>query len=270
METKTNSPKNCYLCKTVEHELIDCKQFKKLPVFQQYTAVARSGSCYHCLKRGHLSRNCQTNPRGLCGVNGFTQYEHKFIHTDKTTNKIHYSDWSVAAYGPLPDIEADNEPDPTDQSSNTLQMSHVSDPNHVINMTHFQTNMTSLRVAAKNAISIQTVVCSISSRLNKVGKRIAAMLDSGSNTTCIDKALAKALRCKRKSETTKKSVSMLSGVKILESYLCEILLKSGDGLTMQVILAHTIKDMTDNTQLLFEEFIRIKNFVKYFIGALTL
>lgn len=40
---------------------------------------------------------------------------------------------------------------------------------------------------------------------------------------------------------------MLAGVKILESYLCEIILTSGDGLTTQVILAHTIKDMTDDT-----------------------
>ena len=53
--------------------------------------------------------------------------------------------------------------------------------------------------------------------------------------------------CKRKSETTKKSVSMLSGVKILESYLCKIILTSGDGLTTQVITAHTIKVMTDDT-----------------------
>ena len=54
--------KNCYLCKTVEHELIDCNKFKKLPVSQRYTAVARSGTCYHCLKRWHRIANCQSNP----------------------------------------------------------------------------------------------------------------------------------------------------------------------------------------------------------------
>ena len=239
--------KICYLCKTVEHELIDCNRFKKLPVSQRYTAVARSGSCYHCLRRGHRIADCQSNPQLLCGVNGCDRHEHPLIHADKSANYVHYGEWSFTTHGPFPDIEADNEPGPSDHSSNTLQLSEQSAPKHVINMLHFQTNMTTLRVAAKNAISIQTVVCSISSRVNKVGKRIVAMLDSGSNTTCIDEALAKSLRCKRKSETTEKSVSMLSGVKILESYLCEIMLTSGDGLTTQIIFAHTIKDMTDNT-----------------------
>ena len=76
------------------------------------------------------------------------------------------------------------------------------------------------------------------------------MLDSGSNTTFIDEALAKSLRCKQKSETTNKSVSMLSGMNVLESYLCKIILTSGDGLTTQVITAHTIKNMTNNTTVI--------------------
>ena len=247
-KTKQTWPnKNCFLCRTVEHELIDCPKFKKLPVAQRYTAVSRSNSCYHCLKRGHRIADCQTNPQALCGVNGCDRHEHPLIHADRSSNFVHYGEWSLITHGPLPDIEDNDEPDPLDHCSNTLQVSEKTSPDRCINMLHFQTNMTSLKVAAKNAISIQTVVCSISSRVNKVGKQIVAMLDSGSNTTCIDEALAKSLRCKRKSETTQKSVSMLSGVKVLESYLCEIILTSGDGLTTQIIVAHTIKDMTDNT-----------------------
>ena len=61
--TKPVPSKNCYLCETVEHELVNCKKFAKLPVSQRYTAVARSGSCYHCLKRGHRISECRTNPR---------------------------------------------------------------------------------------------------------------------------------------------------------------------------------------------------------------
>ena len=60
--TKPVPTKNCYLCKTVEHKLVICKRFEKLPVSQRYTAVARSGSCYHCLRRGHRVVECQTNP----------------------------------------------------------------------------------------------------------------------------------------------------------------------------------------------------------------
>ena len=41
--TKPVSNRDCYLCKTVEHKLIDCKRFEKLPVVQRYTAVSRSG-----------------------------------------------------------------------------------------------------------------------------------------------------------------------------------------------------------------------------------
>ena len=96
---------------------------------------------------------------------------------------------------------------------------------------------------------IQTVVCSISSRASQSGKRIVAMLDTGSNTTCIVEKLAKALRCKRLSDTVSKSVSMPDGVKILQSYTCEIVLTSGDGLTTQVIIAHTIQNMTEGTSV---------------------
>ena len=38
---------------------------------------------------------------------------------------------------------------------------------------------------------------------------------------------------------------MLDGVKILESYTCKIILTSGDGLTSQVFIALTIKNMTE-------------------------
>ena len=75
------------------------------------------------------------------------------------------------------------------------------------------------------------------------------MLDTGSNTTCIDEALAKALRCKRTSDTISKSVSMLDGVKILQSFTCEVVLTSGDGLTTQIITAHTIRNMTEGTSV---------------------
>ena len=166
--------KNCYLCKTVEHELINCKKFEKLPVSQRYTAVVRSGSCYHCLRRGHRVVQCRTNPRVLCGVNGCKLYEHPMIHADKTTGEIHLMEWSTPAHGDLPEIESDNEQGSSNHCSKTLQMRDVPDPNHFINMTHFQTNMSSMKVAAQNAISIQTVVCSISSRVNKVGRRIVS------------------------------------------------------------------------------------------------
>ena len=101
-----------------------------------------------------ISRECQTNPRGLCWIVGCTHYDGPLIHADKTTKQISYAEWSVPSYGAFPDIDADSEPDPSDHSSNTLQLSETSDPDHVINMTHFQTNMTSLKVVAKNAISI--------------------------------------------------------------------------------------------------------------------
>ena len=96
---------------------------------------------------------------------------------------------------------------------------------------------------------IQTVVCSISSRASQSGKRIVAMLDTDSNTTYIVEKLAKALRCKRLSDTVSKSVSMPDGVKLLQSYTCEIVLTSGDGLTKQVIIAHTIQNMTEGTSV---------------------
>ena len=225
--------KECYLCRTVTHELADCEKFKKLSVFQRYSAVSKSGSCYHCLKRGHGIGKCNNSPRLLCGVDGCTKYEHPLIHADATTSHISYANWSEPAYGTFPDLD----------------VLTTTDPHSVIHMTNFQTHMTNLKVAAPGAISIQTVVCTVTSRSDKSGKRIVAMLDTGSNTTCIDEDLARTLRCKRRSDTISKSVSMLDGVKILQSYTCEVILTSGDGLTTQIIIAHTIKNMTEGTSV---------------------
>ena len=225
--------KECYLCRPATHELADCEKFKKLTVFQRYSAVSKSGSCFHCLGRGHGIGKCPNRQRLLCGVDGCTKYEHPLIHADATTSHISYVNWSEPAYGPFPDLDVFT----------------TVDTHSVIHMTNFQTHMSNMKVAAPGAISIQTVVCSIASRSDRNGKRIVAMLDTGSNTTCIDEDLAKALRCKRRSDTISKSVSMLDGVKLLESYTCEVVLTSGDGLTTQVIIAHTIKNMTEGTSV---------------------
>ena len=62
------------------------------------------------------------------------------IHADTTTRNISYGNWLVPAYVAFQEIEfeSENESHPTINTIKTVE----SNPHSVINMTHFQTNMT--------------------------------------------------------------------------------------------------------------------------------
>ena len=70
----------CPLCPFLEHEFIICKNFLKLSPKQRISQVKQSNVCIHCLRRGHLVKNCKYMKGKLCDVEDCSSYEHPFLH----------------------------------------------------------------------------------------------------------------------------------------------------------------------------------------------
>ena len=212
----------CQVCKNTSHEIPDCPKFTALTQRQKYGIVMHSGACYHCLNRGHGMLMCPNNPKQLCGVDGCTKYEHPLIHPDSTTFSVHIADWSNIAHGTIS----------TDTTGPIMTFT-----------------TTVMKLAREGVISVQTLVCTISNRPTRWYFRTVAMLDSGSNTTCIDEDVANKLKLKKRSNRTTKIVNTIEGQTEINSYLVEVYLASADGLTCQMILAQTVKNLTRNTSV---------------------
>jgi hypothetical protein len=73
------------------------------------------------------------------------------------------------------------------------------------------------------------------------------MLDSGSNTTCIDEELAKKLKLQVRCGPVDRTIHLLDCKTKIKSYLVEVQLTSSDGLVSLTITAWTVKDLTKNT-----------------------
>jgi hypothetical protein len=158
-----------------------------------------------------------------CGIGGCTNYEHPLIHPDNTTKNIHFTDWNEASYGSL------------DWDVNTGDS--------------IQLHSTVMKLAGPGAISVQTIVCFLSGNKLRTGKKIIAMLDSGSNTTCIDEETAIQLKLRHRSKPSKMVVNLIDGPTQIESFKVDVHLTSCDGLTAQDFTAHTVKDLTKNTSV---------------------
>jgi len=213
------NPSNCPVCLDNFHDLFACGKFKKLTARQRFAIVRNTKSCYHCLKRGHPSNSCNYEKGKLCGIDGCQRYEHPLLHADKSVGNVAIGDWCDEFHGHLTwtDEEA--------SFSYTISM----------------------HLARSGAISLQTVVCKIGARNGRPGYSTVAMLDSGSNTTCIDEELAKKLKLQVRCGPVDRTIHLLDCKTKIKSYLVEVQLTSSDGLVSLTITAWTVKDLTKNT-----------------------
>ena len=76
----TSSGNTCPLCPFLEHEFIICKKFLQLTPKQRLSQVKQAKVCIHCLRRGHLVKNCKYMKGKLCDVEDCSSYEHPFLH----------------------------------------------------------------------------------------------------------------------------------------------------------------------------------------------
>ena len=215
---KPFTPTKCPVCLDTFHELFVCEKFKKLTARQRFAVVKTTQSCFHCLKRGHSSNQCNYEKGKNCGVDGCSRYEHPLLHSDKSVGGVAIGDWCDEFHGYLTWTE--------DDSSCLTGAFHL---------------------ARAGAISLQTVVCRIGARNGRPGFSTVAMLDSGSNTTCIDEDFAKKLKLPVRRGPVERTINLLDCKTKFMSYLVDVQLTSADGLLSQTITAWTVKELTKNT-----------------------
>ncbi len=215
---KPFKPTKCPVCLDTFHELFVCEKFKKLTARQRYAVVKTTQSCFHCLKRGHPSNKCNYEKGKICGVDGCPRYEHPLLHSDKSVEGVAIGDWCDEFHGHL-------------TWSNEESCCFTG----------------AFHLARAGAISLQTVVCRIGARNGRPGFSTVAMLDSGSNTTCIDAAFSKKLKLLIRRGPIERTINLLDCKTKFMSYLVEVQLTSADGLVSQTITAWTVKDLTKDT-----------------------
>ena len=204
---KPFKPTKCPVCLDTFHELFVCEKFKKLTARQRYAVVKTTQSCFHCLKRGHPSNKCNYEKGKICGVDGCPRYEHPLLHSDKSVEGVAIGDWCDEFHGHL-------------TWSNEESCCFTG----------------AFHLARAGAISLQTVVCRIGARNGRPGFSTVAMLDSGSNTTCIDAAFSKKLKLLIRRGPIERTINLLDCKTKFMSYLVEVQLTSADGLVVKLSL----------------------------------
>ena len=69
----------CQLC-TEEHSLENCDKFLKMDHRQRWTYLG--GSCFNCLRPGHMSTKCRAKPHCKCG-----KKHHQLLHPTVRTGQ---------------------------------------------------------------------------------------------------------------------------------------------------------------------------------------
>ena len=141
-------------------------------------------------------------------MDGCSRYKHPLLHSDKPVEGVAIGDWCEEFQGHLTWSNED--------SSCFTGAFHL---------------------ARVGAFSLQTVVCRIGARNGRPGFSTVAMLDSGSNTTCIDADFSKKLKLPIRRGPVERTINLLDCKTKFMSYLVDVQLTSADGLVSQTISA---------------------------------
>ena len=77
---------SCWYCKNTSHILLDCKDFKQIPVEDRISFVKESKLCHKRLSSKHKTRECKRSK--LCSVTGCKGlYHHTLLHKFATTKE---------------------------------------------------------------------------------------------------------------------------------------------------------------------------------------
>jgi hypothetical protein len=108
---------------------------------------------------------------------------------------------------------------------------------------------TIMRLARPGAVSVQTLVCNVGKKAGRSQIKTVVMLDSGSNTTCVDEDVAEQLKLRHRSEPTKKTIHTIDGRIEINTRSVDVILSSIDGLITRHLIAQTVKNLTRNTSV---------------------
>jgi len=175
-KTSFVSTEMCPLC-TTAHPMFISKKFLSLEVNQRFAVVQANRLCFHCLNSGHSISKCTFNQGKPCGIKNCVRYHHPLLHINPKV-AVFYVDRDSDC-SELPDLSEINfEEMDSNSDSDEVETFHV-DVSHV---------------ARAGAVSLQTLVYNV--KAGGKSQRIIVLLDSGSNSTLIDQALASKLKAK--------------------------------------------------------------------------
>jgi len=80
--------KKCDFCKLNNHTLVECNNFRKEEYSKRNDWILTNGFCYHCLNKGHTSKQCKLFPNRTCGINGCSRRHHRLLHPPD--GSVHY------------------------------------------------------------------------------------------------------------------------------------------------------------------------------------
>ena len=156
------------------------------------------------------------------GSKNCVRYHHPLLHVNQK-GAVFYEDRDSDC-SDLPDLNEINfEEMDSNSDSDEVETFHV-DVSHV---------------TRAGAVSLQTLVCDV--KAGGKSQRIIVLLDSGSNSTLIDQALASKLRAKVVQGPVTRKVDRQVEV---ESSLVSFVLTDVDGRHSQVLEAWTVKDLS--------------------------
>ena len=200
----------CYECKNGKHSAATCSSFKKLNQRERYLVTKTAGLCYHCLNGIHRVKECTNNTTLLCGENGCERYHHKLLHKTDKVNKI-------------------------------VKMAKF-------NITNSETDsdLTCVYKSESGNANMQTFVAQLSGTIGQ--DKIVCMLDSGSNTTCIDEELANELDAMPLTRLKNRSVKYLDRVVKVLTRCVRVTLTNLDNTECIIIDAWTIPKLSEGTR----------------------
>jgi hypothetical protein len=159
-------------------------------------------------------KDCKNKKDQPCGIGGCIRYHHKLLHPDESTKFINYEDR---------DSQCSELPDLRDIDGGNL-----------------------FHLASSGTISLQTVVVNLTTGGGGM-KKVVVLLDSGSQSTCIDEELAKDLNFKVLMSDVRRTVGYADRDVKLISKLIQFELTSLDGLIVQTMTGWTIKNLAAGT-----------------------
>ena len=208
----------CILC-NVRHEMSECPKFKVLSLKEKKLIVRSSVLCFHCLSNKHFLKDCTTKKGQLCGVKNCKFYHHPLIHAEKIRFNVEYT---------IQDMES-----LTGEEFDSI--SYLFCETESIN-----------HIAQKGSISLQTVVCNVTSGNNYV--KTVALLDTGSTMTAIDEDFAFNNNLKIIGKRDGQEVYVIDRLVKMKGfqYQVELTVSSVDKDTSTQIEAWTIKNLVQN------------------------
>jgi hypothetical protein len=151
-----------------------------LAATERQAVIQKFRLCFHCLSSGHRVSLCKLQPKTLCGIKGCQRFHHKLLHPS-TKSTVFYEDRDSDC-STLPDLDQINFDDLESGSEGSGE-----GPDH---SETFHTDV--FGVARDGAISLQTLVCDIKTEFGT--RQVVVLLDSESNSSLIDQALASKLK----------------------------------------------------------------------------